>query len=477
MAKIKIIELIKSLSSEELRILDKFVKSPIHNKHEKVIKLFSYIRKNIAKPSDRIYGEKLFKTVFPNEPIEMQRLHYVSSYLQKTVEEFLAWREWKKDSVEVGINLTKALRKHKIGNQFQKCLSITNERNLSQPLRDATYYHNRYRLLLEDFRYANLFGRTKNLNLQELADTQDIAYIVEKLRNASLLLSHQAVTKQEYDQGLLPYILVFLKNSDYLKIPSVTVYYHAYLSMSDQNNESSFLKLKTALFEQSTSFEIEELKGLYIIAINFCIKKLNTDNLNYRREVFEIYQAGLKYNIFFNNEEFSPWTYSNIVQVGLMLGEFGVIEKFIKKYKEYLPKKKMEAYYSYNYAWFFYQKKDYQNAMQLLLKTDYGGDILISCTAKTLLTRMYFELKELDSLESLLNSFKMFIRRKKMLAYHKDPYLKFIQFVQRISIPNYTDKYSMEILRQEIANSNVAAKEWLLEQVEKLGSDNNHSLN
>ncbi len=81
MAKIKIIEVLKSLSSEEMRLLDKFVKSPVHNKHEQVIKLFIYLRKNINKETESYYGDKLLKKLFPEQPLEKQTLHYISSYL------------------------------------------------------------------------------------------------------------------------------------------------------------------------------------------------------------------------------------------------------------------------------------------------------------------------------------------------------------------------------------------------------------
>jgi hypothetical protein len=148
-----------------------------------------------------------------------------------------------------------------------------------------------------------------------------------------------------------------------------------------------------------------------------------------------------------------------------MLGAFDTIENFILKYKDALPEKQRDAFFNYNYAWFFYQKKNYGKAMTLLAKTESSKDVLINCTAKTLLARMYFEQQEFESLNSLLQSFKVFINRKKALAYHRTPYLHFIKFLQKIIHAQFQPNFSKQALVQDISGTKVAAKEWLLEQL------------
>jgi hypothetical protein len=83
--------------------------------------------------------------------------------------------------------------------------------------------------------------------------------------------------------------------------------------------------------------------------------------------------------------------------------------------------------------------------------------------AKVLLTKVYFHLDEFDVLESHVNSFKVFLRRKDILAYHREIYQNFIRFTQKIiHLPPF-DKLAKEKLRLEIESTKkVLEKQWLL---------------
>ena len=101
----KVIKIIKSLPKDEIKLLGKFVSSPIHNKHQQVIDLFFYIKKHLDDTNGKLSKEKVFKFLFPKQKFEPQKIHYINSYLFKVVEAFLAWQEWKNDKVSEQIYL------------------------------------------------------------------------------------------------------------------------------------------------------------------------------------------------------------------------------------------------------------------------------------------------------------------------------------------------------------------------------------
>lgn len=465
MHKNKIIQVLKSLSPKELREADKFVRSPIHNRHEQVAVLFQYLRKHLNGSEKAFDRERIFKHLFPNETFDMQKVHHVSSYLLKVLEEYLSWSEWRKDESNYGLYLMRAYSGHKLEGQFTTTLSKTKKSLENNFRRDAHFHQLHYQFQFEEYNFARRQGRTRDFNLQQLADSQDIAFLVEKLKNACLLLSHQAVTKKNYDQSFLEVILEFLQGNKLLNTPAIAMYYHGLLALSDIQNEQSFLELKKLLVEEEGTFEISELRDLFILAINYCIRRLNMDDQSYLREVFDIYQAGLKIDVFLDNGELSPWTFNNIAQSGLRLKEFEVVEEFILQYNSFLPNDQRDNCFNLNFAWLHYGKKNYRDAMQLLLQMDLRKDILMACGVRTLFARMYYELNEYDTLASHLQSFKTFIKRKKALAYHRAPYLHFIQYLQKISQGKFNGKQTKENLAKEINETKVAAKEWLLEQL------------
>jgi len=61
---------------------------------------------------------------------------------------------------------------------------------------------------------------------------------------------------------------------------------------------------------------------------------------------------------------------------------------------------------------------------------------------------------------------KNFIRRKKIIGYHKENYLNLIHFVKQLLELKRFDKIAKQQLSQEIISTKaVAEKTWLLEQV------------
>ncbi len=467
----KVVKVFKTLSKDEIKLLTKFVQSPIHNRHKDVIQLFQYLKKHHGGKERAYDKQNIYKAVFPNEAFDMQRLHYVCSYLLKVIEEFLAWNEWKKDNTE-GIYLARAYYKHQLGKSFQKSIQKVNSENEKQPLRDVKFHRRKYQIQLEEYDYSMKLGRSRHFNLQEMADSQDIAFISEKLKNACILLSHEAVTKTKYDTGLLNQVLDFLEYHSFLNVPAIAIYYHSFLALSNHEDEKPFQKLKELVALHESKFPKEEQISFYRILINYCIRRLNLGYSNFYKEIFEIYKKGLEVDVFLEHGIFHPASFGNIVMTGLRLKEFDWTEQFLFKYKNTLPEEQKEGIFNYNLARFHYQKKDYNQAMPLLSRMD-SDDVLTNCSAKTLLAKMYFEQESYDALESLLNSFKIYIRRKKKeLSYHLELYEHFILYSKQLwSLAVQNQKDSGNLFKKIQTTKIVAEKRWLLEQVERQFKD------
>ncbi len=464
----KIVKILNALSKKELRILNKFVKSPIYNQHEGVIKLFGYLRKYLHKIAYLNDAEKIFDYIFPGESFDIQKIHYLNSYLFRVLEEFLAWNEWYGDIEQRGLFLARAYQHHGLEKPFRKNLRQTLQKLEKQPIRDATFYQTQYALQIEQFKFAKLKGRTRAFPLQELANMQEISFIAEKLKNACLLLSHQSVSKTTYDMGLLDQIIEFLDGHPYLDIPAISIYYYGYQSLTDMEHDVSFQLLKEQLFLHYALFDLEELRDMYILAINCCIKRINLGMSDYYQEVFELFKTGLTKDIFLEQGVLSPWTYSNIIASGLKRMEYDWVLNFIHSYKEKLPEKQREGFFNYNLAKFYFEKGNYREAMPLLQQMEYA-DLLHNLTAKSMLARMYYELGEFESLDHLLSSYKTYIHRKKVLGYHKENHLNFIELIRKLVriLPN--DDLQKEKLKKDIQQRKILMeREWLLSKIEEM---------
>ena len=81
--------------------------------------------------------------------------------------------------------------------------------------------------------------------------------------------------------------------------------------------------------------------------------------------------------------------------------------------------------------------------MPLLAQVD-DSDFLLMLDAKVLLLKMYYETGEWDALDSLLASFKTFLRRKKQIGYHEEHYKSLLRYTSKLLKINRFDKTQVE---------------------------------
>ena len=462
MHKNKVVLLLKSLSASEIRQLDKFVRSPVHNRHEEVIRFFQYARKYLNSGERAMQKENVFEYLYPGETFDMQKIHYVNSYLLKVMEEFLAWQEWRKEEVIYQRYLLRAYRQHRQHVQFDSIADKTQKTLENTPYRDVSYHKELYQLELERFNHTRTSTGKQDFRLQELSDAQDIAFVTEKLKNSCILLSNQSTVKTTYNTGLLTQVHTFLENHPYLEIPSVATYYYASQALLNFQDDEAFWKLKKLLSTHRQSFNLLELHDLYIFALNYCIRRSNSGETGFVREVFDIYKMGMETDAFIQNGIISPRTYSNIIMAGLKFNEFDWVEQFIHHYKASLPEKQREGFFNYNLARFYYERKNFKEAMPLLLQMEYE-DVLLTVLGKIMLAKMQLELNETEALSSHLQSFKTYVRRKKMLGYHREGALNFTLFTEKLM---QKPRPNPAVLREDILRTKVVTeKEWLLERL------------
>ena len=90
--------------------------------------------------------------------------------------------------------------------------------------------------------------------------------------------------------------------------------------------------------------------------------------------------------------------------------------------------------------------------------------------SKLLLMRTYYELGEYNALDSLLESFRIYLLRNKQLTKETNlQYAMIIRMIKRLSNINPNNKAQVNDLAEKIkASTNNVAKQWLLEKVQEL---------
>ncbi|HFA47812.1 MAG TPA: hypothetical protein ENJ95_02195 [Bacteroidetes bacterium] len=465
MKKSNVFHIISNLPTERRRSLRKFIHSPFHNLRGDVKNLFLFLEKNTAKDLPAITFANAHAAAYPGQAFDMQQLRYCMSYLMKAVEKYLTVQEATADPLQNQLHLSNAYRKLGLEKHTRRALekaSVLQSRSRQQ---DLHFYEKKYQLEAELYAYSEGMKRTAPRNLQQVNLSLDLAFLAKKLKHSCLALSHGAVANVEYDSGLLDLVLGHLENADWLEShPAISLYFY-YYQAATKGGHSYFEKLKKGILEKGGSLPGEELRTLYLLAINYCIQRFNKGGQRYLPEVFDLYKAALENGILLENGLLSRFAFKNIAGIAIRLEQYAWTEVFIKKYSHHIAPRHRRNYTSFNLAKLHYARKEFGEAMQLLQKVEYE-DVFLNLDAKMLLLKIYFEMDEMDVLDSFISSFQRFLQRKKALGYHRENYLGTLQFARRLITLNPFNKKEKEELKTEIEETKaLGEKEWLLKQL------------
>jgi len=115
----------------------------------------------------------------------------------------------------------------------------------------------------------------------------------------------------------------------------------------------------------------------------------------------------------------------------LRLQKYAWVKTFLDKYKGKIQPQHREDAYHYNMAQYFYEQKQYRQALQLLLQITFT-DLFYQLDSRALQMRVYYEMGEDDSLSYLVKAFKTFLKRNEELSKNQYvPYENLLKLAQQ----------------------------------------------
>ncbi len=458
----------------------KFIASPFVNENESIISLFEMIHatnQSISGSSVHelpLSKEETWKKLFGSQPYDDVKIRRLASDLTQHILDYLAFKEFKKDAVSNQVFRLKAINKPSLTKHFRGVLRKTRHLLEKGGDQDADFFLNQHFIERQCHELLEQSEDKKNdlSNLKSADYFLDCFYITSKLKNYCDTLGYRIMLSLDVDLPLMPGFLDYISSTPYIKEPIIQAYYLVIeMNISDsQDKDQYYFKLKEHLNTCSEKINKKELKTLYYYVMNYCIYvKINNGVESFYWELFDVYKNMLKEGIIFEKEILHPYHYKNIIVIGLHLKELNWVEDFIREYTEYLPKPDQENALTYNLAELHFHKKEYSKVLELLREVEYQ-DVVYALGSKVLLLRTYYESGEWLALDSLLESFRIYLRRNKVISKEKkSQYLNFLKYLKKIVQVNPNNQKSCEAIQSQIKqNSKVAMKKWLLEKLRDL---------
>ncbi len=460
----QLLELVKSLDKRDMRELRKVVRSPYFNQRDDVSQLFDCIDKTLNSRLPDLSKEKIFEKIYPNQKYDDVLIRQLMSYLYKVIQKYLITEGVLQNEMESQLYLTHALRQRNADRIVEKQLNDSLEIIEKQGFKNAKYHYLKYKLHTENYDYLNSKKRNIGDSLQEQSEELDFFYISESLRQACIISAQQTISKQVYNQLFIDVVVERVMQMNNIPI-SVSAYFYALNTLNKPEKEEYFHQLKEIIVNNSFAFPENELRDLYIVATNYCIRRLNQGEKIFGKEALELYLSRLENNVLLENGVLPIYTYKNILTAALKSEEYEWAERFLYDFKQYLPEKERENIFQYNLALFYFRTGKYSEAMTLLQKVNLN-DVLYNLDARRLLARIYYDLDETNALQSLIESSKVYLHRQKGIGYHHDMYTNFFRFLEKMMKMDMKKAEARLILRGDVEGTQLLAeREWLLQKL------------
>jgi hypothetical protein len=411
----KLTGLLRALSTDEMKQLEKFVDSPFHNSGRDLTSLVRFMRSiHPAFEEAELTNELIYGKIFPGKKYDGKKsdnlIRTLTSHLFRMCKEFLVQAELKAQSETKKYMLLNQLRKRGLYREFDKDYEnvIQPEDRLSRGSIGSfvtSYFMNAVKrdcsLNRDDFSNAFEFTMRASEDILTAAliscfkfeDEKNLAEVYNAKARSSIL--HVMLDSIDYEK-----FLQRLKKEDPERYPYINIFYHVYMMNKDKTGNSYYFRLKELVTEHASLFGVAENYVLW----NILLTRSQLSKMG-NAEVFSIHKYMVKNGVYkiSEKENFHIVLFRNIVIVASSLGEYEWLGKFIEKYSGELQDNHRENMKLYSLAYLHYAKSEFDKALEHILKVKYNL-FLFKLDLRILQLKTYYELEYYEEALSLAAS-------------------------------------------------------------------------
>lgn len=467
MEKTKLVQLLKTFDSKELRAFGDFVLSPFYNKNREISDLYFFLKKMAIKgyPEQKLRKSYVSQIILPKEEYDEKRFNHLISQLLKLAEQFIGLNEFEGEGVIPEYFILKGYVKKGLEKNYNQILRRAKQKLDRYPHRDAQYYYQEFLLanVQEQF-YSTKNIRTFDESLQGASDALDKYFFSLKLKFLVGMLDRESQLSEKYQHNFMDEVINYISEQNFKEVAPIHIYHTLLLTFIDKEQDQYFDQLKYLLDDIKEKFSQKETKEIFYGAINYCVRKIRTGNREYAEQLLKLYEKGLEKEVLLEDGVLSRFTFKNYVKLGLGLSKFDNVRDFVTNNYKRLPNQFREESLYFSLADLYYHIKDYDKALIHLNQVDFS-DIYYVLGAKVMLLKIYYEKSEVEALLSLIQSFRIYLKRNQHLSENiKNTYLNFASLINELFKKG---KEQSEKLKQSIQQTTpLTDRSWLLQQLE-----------
>lgn len=460
----KLNHLLNLLSPSEFELFQVWLSSPWFNSDAKlgILAQHSYAQEK------ELSNQELFQKLYPGKTYHSQVLRNKQNILNRKTERFVAWNQLEKEPGHQSQLLGKMLVDRSDIKSFRK--------NLNQKAQQQWHRITSLQNLDFDQKIAELDYRLEQKTqrqdaekgLNKLILEMDANWITNRLKFSCEMLNRGLTLGQQSNIGM-EQVLQFMPQTNSPNLLLAGLYRLVYFTLTNPEEPKHYFQLKERIKELLHQMETQESTEIFTFLQNYCIRRINAGQSEFLQELFSNYKLLLQTKLIFKDGILGEFDFKNIITVSIRLHEIPWAHQFINENSTLLPKQHQANAVQYNQARLYYAEKQLKQALKSLTTVEYT-DIYYHLDSRILLTKIYYDLEDIESLFSSIQSFRQYLGRTKQIsATQQKLYLNFLSVIKRMGMQ--LDGSKVDLLKLEaflLNNPQTADLSWLKERLVNL---------
>lgn len=426
-----LIELLRSLTSEEILRLHHFLRCKAFNNNQRIIQLFDFVCQYAPNyDHNDLSDEKAFDYIKPD--VQSDASAYITrlrNRLIELVEAFIGIFFRASGNRTNDSDLLGFCNERKLDKSFQRIHKRSTKTLQNTTVRDEWYYFEQFQHAKAHAEYLSWVEDNKHQDhhFPYMLKTFDTYYIVNKLYFFCHCLNLQQITQVRFELPLIEELLEHLVQQDYLQEPVIRIWYDLVLLLRSPKDVALYKRAKANYAQFGKLLRTPDRTAYYTL-----IENISSSIFDYRQlhqELFDLYQLkmadpdGIAY---FKNGYMQPTNFSNMVAVALTLNEVAWAAALVQNHEGRLAPNNPNSLptYELSKALVLLAQKNYDDALSVAYNIN-TTNIMIKISRYRCLIKIYYEdlqqatgdkknLKLLDTFTNEINNFGVF------LTTHKD---------------------------------------------------------
>ncbi len=472
----KLIQLLRTFSLVEINDFGKFLNSPFHSESQKMVRLFNFLKKFFPEfTSIKLTKEEAYRKMYGEAEFSDKKLRERFSDMLRLAEEYLAVVNLRKNPVKYKMHTLNEFSDRDLAVHFDKkhreILAILDK----VTFKDENSFYEDYQLQskkIEFYQNTNLLGKRKPF-FDEISEHIELFlkyFTAQMLKNYAVINNIKGLMNYNYEQKFYKQVLEYTEKNNLENYPLIKALMLIIKINENRKDIKSYFLLKELYLKYHAVMNVYDRTMISTELSIYSRLMLRTGNPLFNNEPFEMMKLQIEHDTYPKEKGWMKReTFLVSIDTAVNIGRIDWARQFIKNYTGKIdPELRVNAELWASGILNFFDKK-YEAALKEFSKIKIG-DYVYYFWVKVPVSKIYYEIKEYDSVLMLIDSYKHFTASNKLIPAHvKVWYDTFFNLLYKLTLLSLNfDEHKAHKLKEDVkvaVNISNTGKLWLLEKI------------